>query len=89
MYIYMYMYVSCYNSVSAARMEMDSVHVVKRIVALLVDSFQPSGLSGAEQVCVCVCVCVCVRACMRACVCVNFYQHVLILVNCMSGKSFS
>ena len=44
------------TSSPAARMEVDSVHVVKRIVALLVDSFQPSGLSGAEQVCVCVCV---------------------------------
>lgn len=31
-------------------MEMDSVHVVKRIVALLVDSFQPSHLPPAQQV---------------------------------------
>lgn len=34
----------------AARMEVDSVHVVKRIVALLVDSFQPSHLPPAQQV---------------------------------------
>ena len=66
---YMYLFILCFDvdvtSSPSARMEVDSVHVVKRIVALLVDSFQPSGLSGAEQVCVCVCECVC------ECVCVS------------------
>ena len=38
------------SSSPAARMEVDSVHVVKRIVALLVDSFQPSHLPPAQQV---------------------------------------
>ena len=29
---------------------MDTVHVVKRIVALLVDSFQPENVSPSQQV---------------------------------------
>ena len=33
-----------------ARMDGDSVHVVKRIVSLLVSSFQPSTVPLAEQV---------------------------------------
>ena len=36
--------------VHPARMEVDTVHVVKRIVALLVDSFQPENVSPSQQV---------------------------------------
>ena len=35
---------------SPARMEIDSVHVVKRVVALLVDSFQPTNIPPQQQV---------------------------------------
>jgi hypothetical protein len=31
-------------------MEVDTIHVVKRIVALLVDSFQPENVSPSQQV---------------------------------------
>ena len=35
-------------------MEVDTVHVVKRIVALLIDSFQPENVSPSQQVRICV-----------------------------------
>ena len=57
----------CSVSDLLARMEGDSVHVVKRIVSLLVSSFQPSSVPLSEQVCVCVCVC---TVCVCVCLCV-------------------
>ena len=38
------------------RVEVDTVHVVKRIVSLLIDSFQPSNTSPSQQVCTCTCI---------------------------------
>ena len=39
-----------HTHIHPARMEVDTVHVVKRIVALLVDSFQPENVSPSQQV---------------------------------------
>ena len=44
------MFIHTHTHSHLARMEVDTVHVVKRIVALLVDSFQPENVSPSQQV---------------------------------------
>ena len=55
------------ESLLAARVEVDSVHVVKRIVALLIDSFQPGNVSPSQQVCVHVYISECIRTFSNRC----------------------